>query len=45
MREYLALQVNEKKQKEIVEKGLHDEQATIWKKDKELQDGNEQKLN
>lgn len=36
MRNFLANQVNEKRQRENVEKKLHDEQAYIWKKDKEL---------
>ena len=35
MRKLLAQQMDEKRQREAAEKALNDEQAVIWKKDKE----------
>jgi len=35
MRDYLARQVDEKKQKEIEEKKIDEKQAVVWKEDTE----------
>jgi len=43
-REYLHRQMNEKKTREQQEKELNDQQAIMWKKDKELFETEEQRL-
>lgn len=45
MRKFLASQVDEKKQREIVEKRIHDEQAHIWNRDKQMQEKHEKNIN
>ena len=44
MRRLLARQMAEKKQREAAEKALNDEQAYIWKKDKENYEEEERRL-
>ena len=41
MREYLARQVEEKRQKEIDERKIDDKQAVVWKEDTEAFNDNE----
>lgn len=43
MREYLARQVDEKRQKEIDEKKIDEKQAVVWKEDTEAFFDNEKK--
>ena len=45
MREYLARQVAEKREREVVEKKFNDEQADMWKKDLENYTVEERTLN
>lgn len=44
MRNLLAQQMDEKRAREAADKALNDEQATIWKKDKENYELEEQRL-
>ena len=44
MRKLLAQQMDEKRQREAAEKALNDEQAQIWKKDKENYELEEKRL-
>lgn len=44
-REYLYRQMAEKKDREGQEKALNDQQAVMWKKDKELFETEEERLN
>lgn len=45
MRKLLAKQMDEKRQREAAEKALNDEQAVIWRKDKENYEEEERRLN
>ena len=44
MRKLLAKQMSEKRQREAAEKALNDEQAVIWRKDKENYEEEERRL-
>ena len=45
MRDLLARQMTEKQRREAAEKALNDEQAVIWKTDKENYELEEERLN
>jgi hypothetical protein len=45
MREFLAKQVEDKKRKENIEKELNDEQANMWRKDRENYEQEEKRIN
>jgi hypothetical protein len=44
MREFLAKQVEEKKRREGIEKELNDEQATMWRRDRENYEAEEDRI-